>query len=150
MMYWQDQRFLQFIRYFNEKQDYFECHEVLEELWIRTNVQTKKHVLPLLILISTSLYHWRRENWRGAEKTMTNALKRFNEICWDEPYIDEIQLKQQCEHALQSITEREAFDSFTLHTDPSLAWQRVTIEETPEQMLVDKHVHVFRERFKKT
>ncbi len=150
MMYWQDRRFLQFMRYFNETRDYFECHEVLEELWIDTGVRTKKHVLPLLILISTSLYHWRRGNLCGAEKTMRNALKRFDEVEWDEPHIDKTLLYNQCEHALQSIERQMAFRPFVIETDPSLLWRRVTIEEAPEHILLHKHVHVFQKYRKKT
>ena len=65
--------FVQFIVYFNENQDYFECHEVLEELWKKKEPLDKDHWLVALILLSTGLYHWRRGNRKGAEKTLQNA-----------------------------------------------------------------------------
>ena len=57
--------FVNFIVYFNENQDYFECHEVLEEYWKSLPDGGKEHPLTAYILLATGMYHWRRGNTTG-------------------------------------------------------------------------------------
>ena len=65
--------FVKFIVYFNENQDFFECHEVLEEYWKLSPDRTKEHPLVGYILLSTAMYHWRRGNTTGADRTIKKA-----------------------------------------------------------------------------
>ena len=69
--------FLKFIVYFNENQDYFECHEVLEEYWKSIPGRTKDHPLTAYILLSTGLYHFRRDNTAGAIRTLRKAYAKL-------------------------------------------------------------------------
>ncbi|MGM9921065.1 MAG: DUF309 domain-containing protein [Bhargavaea sp.] len=65
--------FIKFIVYFNENQDYFECHEVLEDYWNLIAPRNRTHPLVGYIQASVALYHWRRGNFRGAAKLLTKA-----------------------------------------------------------------------------
>lgn len=72
--------FVEFLVYFNDNQDYFEGHEVLEEYWKSIPGYSKSHPLTAYILLSTGMYHWRRGNLNGAFRTIDKALQRFNSL----------------------------------------------------------------------
>lgn len=72
--------FVKFIVYFNENQDFFECHEELEDYWKSLPNYSKKHPLTAYILYAVSAYHWRRANTSGASKTINKAIQRFASI----------------------------------------------------------------------
>lgn len=70
------------LNFYNEfiiKQDYFECHEIMEEQWKEKERFTKKDPEVFLILIATAEYHYRRGNLPGAETSYKRALKLFME-----------------------------------------------------------------------
>ena len=77
--------FVNFIVYFNENQDYFECHEVLEEYWKSLPDGGKEHPLTAYILLATGMYHWRRGNPTGAIRTINKALKKFQQFNLQKP-----------------------------------------------------------------
>ncbi len=66
-------RYLEGIRLFNEE-DFFECHEVLEELWAETDGPAKKY-LQGLIQASVALFHFGNENFGGAKKLYLSSTK---------------------------------------------------------------------------
>ncbi|WP_157796233.1 DUF309 domain-containing protein [Bacillus xiapuensis] len=66
--------YLTFLYHFHEDQDYFECHEVLEEYWKESTGQARPSVWIGLIQTAVSLYHHRRGNFAGARKLMNKAL----------------------------------------------------------------------------
>lgn len=105
--------FVQFIVYFNENQDFFECHEVLEEYWKSFPDKTKEHPLTAYILYATSAYHWRRENFIGAEKSIQKALVRMKKIPTVDPeFLSGIQfetLLADMENVSQKISTRQPF-----------------------------------------
>ncbi len=69
------QEYIQYLVYFHGSRDYFECHEVLEELWKKDKKEDRKKHWPGLIQVAVSLYHQRRGNLRGAQKVMQNAIQ---------------------------------------------------------------------------
>ncbi|HWI50370.1 MAG TPA: DUF309 domain-containing protein [Rummeliibacillus sp.] len=81
--------FIQFLTYFNGNQDYFECHEVLEEYWKEVAPRDKKHPLTGWIQLATGLYHWRRENFKGAHTILKKAERTLNASIYD-PFLEEI------------------------------------------------------------
>lgn len=110
--------FLQFIVYFNDNQDYFECHEVLEEYWKEQENFSKDHPLTGYILMATGLYHWRRGNTVGASRTLNKAITRFREmpVQFDD-YLEEVSIDEiiiQLEHCLTRIELGEYFYTFQL------------------------------------
>lgn len=69
--------FVKFIIYFNDNQDFFECHEVLEDYWNSIPERNKEHPLTSYILLSTGMYHWRRGNSIGALRTIKKAQQKM-------------------------------------------------------------------------
>lgn len=115
--------FVQFLKEFNDTTDYFECHELLEEYWKEVSPNEKNHPLTALILLSTSMYHWRRGNLKGALKTMHTSLKRFANIS-NSAVFETIAYQHLIDHmnaSLSLIKESGDFKPFSiLIKDPKL------------------------------
>jgi predicted metal-dependent hydrolase len=69
-----DPKYLAFISLFNRDRDYFECHEVMEELWLE---EGRNPVLQGLLQAAVGLYHWDNNNRSGAVKLMTAARSKL-------------------------------------------------------------------------
>jgi uncharacterized protein len=83
-----DPLYIDFLYYFNVEQDYYECHEVLEELWLE---EGREWFYQGLLQVAVGLYHFQNDNLGGAIKMLTAALEKL------EDYPDEwmgIQLEQ--------------------------------------------------------
>ncbi|RRJ64818.1 DUF309 domain-containing protein [Paenibacillus oralis] len=66
--------YVAYLVYFNRDRDYFECHEVLEELWLERNYD------PLykgLLQVAVGLFHARSGNVSGSRKMLLSALERL-------------------------------------------------------------------------
>ena len=64
------------LRLFNEE-EFFECHDVLEELWSET-VGPDRKFLQGLIQASIALFHFGNENFGGAKKLYLSARKNLD------------------------------------------------------------------------
>jgi uncharacterized protein len=64
------------IRLFNEE-EFFDCHDVLEELWSET-VGPERKFLQGLIQASIALFHFGNENFGGAKKLYLSATKNLD------------------------------------------------------------------------
>ncbi|MFC5603217.1 DUF309 domain-containing protein [Sporosarcina koreensis] len=147
--------FLNFIVYFNRNQDYFECHEVLEEYWKSIPDYTKDHPLTAYILLSTGLYHWRRGNMDGAYRTLVKAESRM--LAFDKygdrykEGIDYDQLVQDLRRTINDVENGRTFASFPiLLTSESL---QLSVENAASQMellpagsVAVIHKHMLRDR----
>ncbi|MFC3418168.1 DUF309 domain-containing protein [Salinicoccus hispanicus] len=79
-------KLLHLMDFYNEliiKQDYFECHEIMEEAWKSKPMFTKKDAEVFLILLATGEYHYRRGNIPGAVKSYERALLLYHENEYD-------------------------------------------------------------------
>jgi uncharacterized protein len=66
--------FVKFLYYFNIERDYFECHEVMEELWLDKN----RHPLYQgLLQIAVGLYHHLNGNKGGSIKLFSQAIDKL-------------------------------------------------------------------------
>jgi predicted metal-dependent hydrolase len=65
------EKYLEGIRLFND-QDFFECHEVLEELWSET-IGAEKKFYQGLIQAAVALFHFGNENLGGARKVYESS-----------------------------------------------------------------------------
>jgi uncharacterized protein len=65
------EKYLEGIRLFNDQQ-FFECHEVLEELWSET-IGAEKKFYQGLIQAAVALFHFGNENLGGARKVYESA-----------------------------------------------------------------------------
>lgn len=74
-----DPLFVRFIYEFNVTRDYFECHEVLEELWLGDG---RNPLYQGLLQVAVGLYHHHNGNPSGAVKLLNQAedkLSRYPE-----------------------------------------------------------------------
>ncbi|MBI4395304.1 MAG: DUF309 domain-containing protein, partial [Candidatus Omnitrophica bacterium] len=61
-----DERFRRGIELFNQE-EFFECHEVIEDLWLETQDEYK-NLYKGVIQAAVALHHLRRGNLKGAKK----------------------------------------------------------------------------------
>ena len=64
------------LRLFNDE-EFFECHDVLEELWSET-VGAERKFLQGLIQASIALFHFGNENFGGEKKLYLSAIKNLD------------------------------------------------------------------------
>lgn len=118
-----DPLYIQFIYYFNVEQDYYECHEVMEELWLE---EGRDPLCQGLLQVAVGLYHARNDNVGGAIKLFTQALAKLRPHRDVEIGIDLVRLIDESE---QYVTRLQAntvtpfhYEDITLHiTSPELA-----------------------------
>ena len=71
--------YLLFLYYFNYKRDYYECHDVLEELWLE---EQRNKFLQGLLQVAVGLYHFKWKNVAGSILLFEAAVEKL------EPYPD--------------------------------------------------------------
>lgn len=71
-----DPLYLAYLVYFNRDRDYFECHEVLEELWL---AKQRDPLYKALLQVAVGLYHCRNNNMRGATIMLSGAAAKLEE-----------------------------------------------------------------------
>ena len=108
--------FIDYCAYFNGNNDYFECHEVLEEYWKEIAPREKLHPLVGYVQLATGMYHFRRANITGAARIMEKAIVNFelNHNSEFFEYIDVRQLLLLMKNQLRKMQENEPFAHFTL------------------------------------
>lgn len=106
--------YLLYLYYFNVKQDFYECHDVLEELWLEEGCYS---FYQGLIQVAVGLYHYRWNNIKGAILLFEDATKKL-ESYPDEHYgLNVKKLKTEVKQYLQKLynIEKEPFDFYPLH-----------------------------------
>ncbi|WP_410769656.1 DUF309 domain-containing protein [Fontibacillus sp. BL9] len=66
--------YVAYLIYFNRDRDYFECHEVLEELWLK---QGRAPLYKGLLQVAVGLYHFRNGNITGGRKMLRSAAEKL-------------------------------------------------------------------------
>ncbi|WP_124728147.1 DUF309 domain-containing protein [Staphylospora marina] len=66
--------YVDFLHYFNVERDYYECHEVLEELWLE---EGRDPFWQGLLQVAVALHHHRNGNLNGARKLFAAALDKL-------------------------------------------------------------------------
>jgi len=142
--------FVAFLKHFNETFDYFECHEFLEDYWKEVSPRQKNHALTALILLATSMYHWRRGNFSGAIKTMKSSAKRMEETK-NSPFFENFNCQKLTENmtdALVLMTNNQAFQKFSIEvSNPQLQTlvNELNIERKDDLHFLT-HKHMLRDR----
>ena len=107
-------RYVRFLMYFNIDRDYYECHEVMEELWLE---EGRDPFYQGLLQVAVGLFHFRRENISGARKLFASALSRLRP--YPERYmgIDLGRLRKDVEAYLKRLEsyERTPFPYYDLN-----------------------------------
>ncbi|KOS69279.1 hypothetical protein AEA09_12415 [Lysinibacillus contaminans] len=109
--------FIDYCAYFNGNEDFFECHEVLEEYWKDIAPGDKNHPLVGLVQLATGLYHWRRGNQAGATRILQKALKNF-ELNKNSEFYEAIDYESLLTHTKIAIKRTQAGDTFHAFTLP--------------------------------
>jgi predicted metal-dependent hydrolase len=69
-----DPLYVAFIAYFNRERDYFECHEVMEQLWLE---EGRDPLYQGLLQVAVGLYHHRNGNIDGGVKLLRAAVQKL-------------------------------------------------------------------------
>jgi hypothetical protein len=135
-----DPLYVQFIYYFNVERDYFECHEVMEALWLG---EGRHPLLQGLLQVAVGLYHHHNGNVSGAMKLLTAALEKLEPQPADALGIDLEQLRRDSRSYLSRL-ERSGdnplvpYDlDITVH-DPALA--RLVADLVAHPPLKEEHI----------
>ena len=96
-----NQEFRRGIELFNQ-QKFFECHEVLEEIWTPAR-GPERLFLQALIHFAVGLYHHQRGNRPGAERQLRKGLKKISGYLPDYWGVETEKLRRAIERRLQVI-----------------------------------------------
>jgi len=94
-------RFHEGIRLFN-RGEFFECHEVLEEVWTAEH-GPRRLFLQSLIHIAVGFYHHGRGNPAGAVRQLRKALRKLGVYLPECEGVDTARLYKEAEAALRQI-----------------------------------------------
>lgn len=86
--------YVQFLYLFNVERDYYECHEVLEELWLERG---RPLVYQGLLQAAVALYHYNKGNLAGARKLLRAAKDKLEAYPNQTLGIDLHKLVRDCE-----------------------------------------------------
>lgn len=131
-----DRLYVAFLYYFNVERDYFECHEVMEELWLE---EGRSPLFQGLLQVAVGLYHHWNGNVSGSIKLFTQGLDKLQQYPEHVHGIDLGKLFADSREYLSKLhrIREEPFDSYDLDivvTDPELA-------ALVEQMRLDPPKH---------
>lgn len=86
-----DPKFVRFLVLFNRDRDYYECHDVMEELWLE---EGRNRFWQGLLQVAVGLHHFGNANYTGAAKLLRAALKKLDGYADQEAGIDVKRLKE--------------------------------------------------------
>lgn len=69
-----DRLYVAYLYYFNDQRDYFECHEVMEELWLE---EGRSPLYQGLLQVAVGLYHHANGNVSGSIKLFSAGLDKL-------------------------------------------------------------------------
>ncbi|RIW33565.1 DUF309 domain-containing protein [Bacillus salacetis] len=108
--------YLDYLIHFHCDRDYFECHEVLEEYWKKTDPGNRDSVWVGLIQVAVGFYHFRRQNRTGAARMMQKgwANLKHHKRSLQELGIDPSRLQKIMEQTIENIISGERYISIRL------------------------------------
>lgn len=97
------EKYLQGIYLFNEE-EFFECHDVLEELWADTMGEHRLFIQGL-IQAAVAMFHFGNENLGGARKMYYSAVEKLQK--YPSPYmgIDLLRFLVDFEHCFRELLD---------------------------------------------
>jgi predicted metal-dependent hydrolase len=136
-----DRLYVDFIYYFNIERDYFECHEVMEELWLE---EGRKPLYQGLLQIAVGLYHHWNGNVGGSIKLFSQGIEKLQHFSSPILGIDLAMIVEESRQYLQKLlniaeSPFEFYDLNLILVDPILeAKLAVRIAETPVQQELEQ------------
>jgi predicted metal-dependent hydrolase len=130
-----DPLYVMFMYEFNETRDYFECHEVMEQLWLENG---RNPLYQGLLQVAVGLYHHHNDNVNGAVKLLTLALEKLTHADGDNLGIDLEKLKVDTTNYLAQLHNREKAPFAPYHFDIVLTDERliklvIDVKKNPPQ-----------------
>ncbi|MDN4085536.1 DUF309 domain-containing protein [Paenibacillus polymyxa] len=116
--------YVTYLVYFNRDRDYFECHEVLEELWLKLD---RDPVYKGLLQIAVGLYHFRNGNYRGGYMMLDSAVHRLEHASSQALGINMAKLVDEARACARQLAEAVMEGSEELHRQPPI-YRDLTIE----------------------
>jgi predicted metal-dependent hydrolase len=95
------------------KGEFYECHEYLEEAWMREPKRVR-FLYQGILQVGVGFYHLGNGNWRGATSLLRKGTIRLKEFEPATLGIDVTRLVQECERCLEELEElgRERLGEF--------------------------------------
>ena len=87
--------------------DFFECHEVLEDLWQPLSPGPEKTFLQGLLQVGVAFHHWKNGNLTGARNLLTSGLAKLQTVHGNPAYQPPIPLEKlliACHTLLETLT----------------------------------------------
>jgi hypothetical protein len=78
-------RFQEAVALFNQG-EFFECHEVLEDLWRPLPPSTEKTFLQGLLQVGVGFHHWRNGNLTGAKNLLEAGCEKLATVLQDNAF----------------------------------------------------------------
>lgn len=101
------------------RREFFECHEVLEEIWTPTR-GPERLFLQALIHFAVGFYHHQRHNRPGAERQLRKGLRKLQPYVPTFAGLDTLALRDHVNRLLTRIEAGEQIDEFPyLYTEKS-------------------------------
>ncbi len=98
------QRIAEGIRLFNE-QKYWECHEVLEDLWMEDRQDPVRNVYWAIIQVAAACIHYRDGNIVGCQGMIAKAKEKFRR-CRDLSVVSELLRRELDWDQFETVTLR--------------------------------------------
>jgi hypothetical protein len=95
-----DPKYVRFLVLFNRDRDYYECHDVMEELWLE---EGRNRFWQGLLQVAVGLHHHGNENYTGAVKLLRAALEKLDGYADGEAGIDVKRLREDAAAALGKL-----------------------------------------------
>lgn len=95
-----DPKFVRFIVLFNRDRDYYECHDVMEELWLE---EGRSRFWQGLLQVAVGLHHYENDNYTGAVKLLRAALEKLDGYADSEAGIDVRRLREDAAAVLAPL-----------------------------------------------
>ena len=102
--------FQQGIDLFN-RGEFYDCHEVLEEVWTPTT-QPDRWFLQSLIHFAVGFYHHRNDNFIGATRQLNKGLKKIQGYLPEWDGVDTAAIERDVRGCLETIEARGRVEGF--------------------------------------
>lgn len=110
------------IELFN-RQAFFECHEVLEDLWRPLPPGPEKTCLQGLLQVGVGFYHWQRGNAVGARNKLQSGLEKLESVAQQSEYQPPFSLAQiilSSHRLLHRLLEQASDDSLPSYPEQEI------------------------------
>jgi predicted metal-dependent hydrolase len=106
--------YIRFLYHFNVDHDYYECHEVMEELWLE---EGRDLLYQGLLQIAVGLYHHSNNNITGSIKLFEGGISKLADYPNETLGIDLRRIRNESIEYLQKLMDisQNPFEFYPLH-----------------------------------